>query len=126
MPERDEPHKSAAELLAEWRAAGRDAVAAKAAARGGTLALTAAEAALQAANEVETAAGAALQAVDLARAAATRAKTAAGEAAATAADALAEAQGDKADANRHVELAEAAEKLAGEAYHEADRQGFPK
>src|SRR5439155_8977683 len=53
-------HKSAADLLADWRAASRDSVAAHTASHVAEMALTAAAAAEKAAKEVEAAAAAAL------------------------------------------------------------------
>ncbi|HUH00254.1 MAG TPA: hypothetical protein VMQ83_13925, partial [Gammaproteobacteria bacterium] len=63
MSEQPEEKKSAAELLADWRAAGRDVVAARAGARVAELALVAAAEAERAVDEVEQAAQAALHAV---------------------------------------------------------------
>lgn len=126
MSEESEENKSAAELLAEWRAAGRDVVAARAGARVAELALVAAAEAESAALEVEQAAEAALHAVEKARAAAARARTAAAEAAVAANSTLAEARSDKRRANHDVDVAEGAEKEAEESFHDAQRKGFPK
>jgi hypothetical protein len=73
--------ESTAELLADWRAAERDAVAAREAARIATLALEAARAAEEAALETETAANAASEAVERALQAAGSARRAASQAA---------------------------------------------
>ena len=118
----DDPtrHKSTAELLAEWRAAGRDTVAAKAAARIAGLALEAAAAADEAATEVEAAANAALEAVKKARGAADKARKSAKQAAEAAAIVLAGAEGDKVRANHDVETTEHAEADARDAFHHAE------
>lgn len=118
--------KTAAELLGEWRAAGRDVVAARSAARVAELVLVAAAEAESAALAVEQAANAALDAVGKARAAAARATSAAPEAALAANSHLSEAQGDKARANQDVVVTEDAEREAEEAFHDAERKGFPK
>ena len=60
-------HTTAAELLADWRSAGRDTAAAHAAEKVAELALVAAAHAEEAANEVEVAAAAALEAVERAQ-----------------------------------------------------------
>ena len=126
MSEEREVRKTAAELLADWRAAGRDVVAARAGARVAELALVAAAEAELAAEEVEQAAKAALHAVDRARAAAARARAAASEAADAAHSTLADAQDDKLRANQVVGVAEGAERAAEESFHDAEREGFPK
>lgn len=126
MPVENEERKTAAELLAEWRAAGRDVVAARAGARVAELALVAAVEAEKAADEVEQAAQAALQAVDRARAAAARATAAASEAAVAAHSTLDTARGDKLRANHDVGVAVEAERDAEESFHDAEREGFPK
>jgi uncharacterized protein involved in type VI secretion and phage assembly len=117
---------TAAELLADWRAAGRDAVAARAAAKIAAMALEAASSAEEAAAEVETAARAALMAVESARALAAKARHAASEAALAAAAMLEQAGGDKVRANHDVDIADQAEKEAAEAFHSAETEGFPK
>lgn len=126
MSEEREEKRTAAELLAEWRAAGRDVVAARSAAKVAELALVAAVEAEKAATEVEQAAKAALQAVDRALAAAARATAAAGEAAVAAHSTLEDAGGDKLDANHHVGVAEEAEREAEKSFHDAEAKGFPK
>ena len=75
---------------------------------------------------MEVAARAALESVENARALAAKAKSAAGEAAKIAASILKEAGGDKARANQVVEVADEAEKEAGEAFHRAEAEGVPK
>ena len=112
--------RSTAELLAEWRAAGRDTVAARAASRVAKLALEAAIAAEHAATEVQAAAQTALESVDRARAAALKAREAARETAEAAATVLAAAEGDKVRADRDVELTELAESVARDAFHVAE------
>jgi hypothetical protein len=121
-----EQHHAAGELLADWRAAERDAVAARDAAHIAALALTAAEAAEEAAMEVEAAAEAAAEAVERARAAATRARRAAAEAAEAAKTALTSAQGDQVRAGVSVTEAEEAESEARDRFHDAESKGFPK
>ena len=119
-------HESAAELLADWRSAERDNVAAHSAAAVAKLALEAASAAEEAASEVETAANAALEAVERARAAAGRARAAALRAAEAAQMAVATAEGDAARATQTIEESERAETEARERFHDAEQQGFPK
>ena len=126
MPESSDPVRSTAELLAEWRAAGRDSVAARAASHVAGMALDAAVAAEEAANEVEAAAKAALDSVEKARSAAGKARNAATQAAQAAALLLAEAQGDKVRANNDVELTERAESEARDAYHAAEGEARGK
>ena len=121
-----EHHKSAAELLADWRAAGRDTAAAHAAASVAELALKAAAAAEEAAVEVEAAAQAARDAVERAMGAAARAKRAASEAAESASVYLAGAEADKVRANHVSEVAEEAEAAARDRFHEAQAEDFPK
>jgi hypothetical protein len=120
----DADRKSTQNLLADWRAAGRDTVAARAAARVAGLALEAATAAEEAANEVEAAARGALDAVDKARSAALRAKAAAGQAAEAAQFLLEGAKGDKVRANHDVQVAEAAEGFARDAFHEVEEDAM--
>ena len=119
-------HESAAELLADWRSAARDSVAARSAASVAKLALEAAAAAEEAASEVETAANAALEAVERARAAAGRARAAALRAGEAAQTAFATAEGDAARATQTIEESERAEIEARDRFHDAEQQGFPK
>lgn len=126
MAKERQRHSSAADLLSDWRAAGRDTVAARAAARVAGLALKAATAAEAAATEVEAAARAALEAVEKARDLAATARAASMEAEELAASILEEAGGGKVRANHDVEVAEQAEQEAGEAFHRAEAEGFPK
>ena len=117
----DKPEKRPIEsLLADWRAAGRDTVAAHAAAQVSALALEAATAAGEAASEVERAARAALEAVEKARTAAAHARDGALAAAAAAQLILQSAQGDKVRSNHDVEVAEEAETRARDAFHAAE------
>jgi len=90
------------------------------------MALEAAAAAEAAATEVEVAARAALESVENARTLAAKAKSAAAEAAQLATSILKDAGGDKLQANHVVEVAEQAEKEAGQAFHRAEGEGFPK
>ena len=126
MAEDREGHKSAAELLAAWRAAGRDTVAARAAAKVAERALEAATAAEAAATAVDVAARAAQEAVARARELAATARSAAIEAAELAASILEEAAGDKVRANLDVEVADEAEKEAAHDFHHAQAEGFSK
>lgn len=126
MPEESHPRETASELLAIWRAAGRDTVAARAAAAVAKMALAAATAAQEAADEVEVAAEAATEAAERARGAAAKAKSAAAQAAEAAQLALQTAQGDKVRANHDVEIADGAEAEAREAFHDAEAEGFGK
>jgi hypothetical protein len=119
-------HESAGELLADWRAASRDSVAARAAATVAKLALAAADAAEDAANEVELAAAAAAQAVERARTAADRARRAAAQAAEAAQIAMAAAEGDQVRSSEEVNRAESAETHARDRFHDAEEKGFPK
>lgn len=126
MAEQPDKDESASELLADWRSAERDTVAAQTASRIATLALAAAEAAEEAANAVEVAASSAAEAVETARTAASRARKAAAEAAEAAQLAFASAEGDEARAGVDVQKAEARETAARDAFHKAEDQGFPK
>ena len=120
----DADRKSTQNLLADWRAAGRDTAAAQAAARVAGLALDAATAAEDAATEVEAAARAALDAVDKARGAATKAKAAATQAAEAAQIILEGAKGDKVRADQDVGFAEAAEDMARDAFHKGEHDAM--
>ena len=124
MAEDKAKHKSAADLLADWRAAERDTVAAGSSAKVATLALQAATAAEEAAAEVEAAASAAAEAVERARSAALKARKAAGQAAEAAHLAIATAEGDKVRANHDLETAEEAETAARDRFHEAQDKDF--
>jgi len=118
--------ESAAELLARWRASGRDVNAAQAAAVIAAHALEWANAAQEAASETEKAAAAASEAVQRALAAAQSAKRAASFAAEAAQLILATAEGDKVRANHDVELATERETEAAHRFHDAEARGFPK
>jgi hypothetical protein len=107
--------KTAAQLLADWRAASRDTVAAVGAARVAEMALVAAASAEEAAQE---AANAAVEAVERPRSATSRARTAAAEAAKAATVALETAEGDKVRAHIDVEAAEEAESDARDRFHD--------
>jgi hypothetical protein len=119
-------HGSAADLLADWRSAERDTVAAGLSSQVAVLALAAATAAEEAAEEVEAAASAAVEAVERARAAADRARKAASRAAEAAQLAFAAAEGDTARAGHAVDKAEQVEVEARDRFHEAEGKGFPK
>ncbi len=122
----DTSNDSIAEALAEWRAAGRDTVAARAAARIAGLALDAARAAEEAANETETAVKAAAAAVDKALQAATSARKAALSAAEAARILLAGAEGDKLRANHEAEASEQAEATARDHFHDVEDRAINK
>lgn len=117
---------SAAELLADWRGAKRDTVAATMAAKVATQALDAAKAADAAASETEEAAKAAAVAVEKALLAASSAKKAAAHAARAAQILFASAEGDKVRANHDIEDAQEAEAAASKRFHNAEEQGFPR
>jgi hypothetical protein len=119
-------HQQAAELLADWRAAGRDTAAAKAASEVASLALEAAKAADEAAAETEVAATAAASAVDQALKAAASAKRAAERAATAARILLASAEGDKVRANHDLDVAKEAEDKTRQEFHDSELQGFPR
>jgi hypothetical protein len=116
---------SAAELLADWRSAGRDTAAAKAAVRVASLALDAAQAAQDAASETETAARAAQDAVERAMQAAGSAKRAAAHAAEAAKILMSTAEGDQVRANNDLGEARLSEQEAGDRFHDAQDLGFP-
>ena len=110
---------SAADLLAEWRAAERDRAAAIETAGVAGLAAKAAERAANAARETADAAKLSLEAAQ-------RAEHAARETA-DAADILSAASAkDRTIADKALTAAEAAETLAKDAFHDAQREGFPK
>jgi hypothetical protein len=110
---------SAARLLSDWRAAERDAVAAKASADVASLAAGAAETAARAALETAEAAKLALEA-------ATRAERAARETAEAARILSTTAARDKVEAAAQVEQTDAAEMAARDAFQVAQDAGFPK
>jgi hypothetical protein len=109
---------SAAELLADWRAAERDVEAAKAHADTAGLASAAAEEARVAARETSDAARLSLEA---AQRASDAAKRTAGAAELTASAALR----DQAKAGTDLESATLAESVAGDRFRDAQRLGFP-
>lgn len=123
---RDAQHGSASELLADWRSAERDSVAAHEAASVAARAVTAAAAAEEAAVGAETAARDATDAAARAKEAAERARTAAGEAAEAAQRAAATTEDDQARADQTVAEADRAETEARDRFHEAQEEGFPK
>lgn len=123
---KDQHLHKASELLADWRAAGRDTAAAKAASEVASLALEAAKAADEAASETEAAASAAASAVDQALKAAASAKRAAEHAANAARILLASAEGDKVRADHDLEVAKEAEDKSRQGFHDSELQGFPR
>lgn len=110
---------SAADLLAEWRAAERDHAAAIESAGVAGLAAKAAERAAHAARETADAAKLSLEAAQ-------RAERAARETAEAADILRAGAAKERTLADEAVTAAEAAETVARDAFHDAQRQGFPK
>jgi hypothetical protein len=110
---------SAADLLAQWRAAERDHAAAVESASVATLAAAAAERAAHAARETADAAKLSLEAAQ-------RAERAARETA-DAADVLTGAAAkEQAIADQALTSSEAAERNAKDAFQEGQRKGFPK
>jgi hypothetical protein len=107
------------ELMAEWRAAGRDVKAAEAAA-------TIADHALEAARAAEESAKAAAESVELALAAAQSASTAANQAAQAARTFLVTAEGDEARAREEVDRAGQSEVDSGKRFHDAQDVKFRK
>jgi hypothetical protein len=125
MAEPKKQHTTAADLLADWRSAGRDTVAAHAAEKVAEMALVAAAHAEEAADEVAIAAVASLEAVDRAQIAANRARAAALQAGEAAHLALTAAEGDRVRASEDVQHAEAAEAEAQKRYHGASERKLP-
>jgi hypothetical protein len=123
---KDKSPKIASELLADWRAAGRDTAAAMAASEVASLTLEAAKAADDAASETEAAATAAASAVELALKAAASAKRAAQYAANAAHVLIASAEGDKVRASHQLEEAKKAEEKTRLEFHDSQLQGFPQ
>ena len=122
---KDRP-KDTAGFLGDWRAAERDAAAAKTAQTVAEMALVAARAAEEAAMETEIAARAAVEASKSAQRAAQRAKQAATHAAEAASILTSGAEDDKARANHEVGKAEAAETDARDRFHEAEQMARDK
>jgi len=110
---------TAAELLGAWRAAERDLVAAKESASVAELAAAAAEQALIAAKETS-------ESARLSSEAAQRAERSAIRTAEAAEVTSRAARRDHDDMGAAVGRSEAAEAEAGERYHAAERDGFPK
>ena len=108
-----------AELMADWRAAGRDVKAAEAAA-------TIADQALDAARTAEESARAAAESVERSLAAAQSASTAANQAAQAARIFLVTAEDDEARAREEVERAGRSEVDSGQRFHDAQNEKFRK
>ena len=123
---RDAKHGSAAELLADWRSAERDSLAAHEAASVAARAVTAAAAAEEAAVEAESAAREATDAAARAKEAAERAKAAASLAAEAAQVAASTTEDDQARADVTVLETDRAEGEARDRFLEAQEGGFPK
>jgi hypothetical protein len=119
-------HNSASELLADWRSAERDSVAAHEAASVAARAVTSAAAAEAAAVEAETAAREARDAAVRAKEAADRAKTAATQASDAAQLAATRTEDEQAVADQTVVAADDAESEARDRFHAAQKDGFPK
>lgn len=117
-------HRSAAELLGDWRAAERDSVAARAAASVAALAVASSAAAEAAAVETEQAASAATEAATGAKLAAEQATRLAGRAAETALLMAVTADGDKARADLAISEADTAETEARDRFHADEKLGF--
>lgn len=122
----DAQHRSASELLADWRSAERDSVAAHEAASVAARAVTAAAAAEDAAVEAESAARLATDAAARAKEAAERAKNAASQAAVAAQQAADTTEDDHTRAAKTVLDADKAEAEARDRFHAAQEGGFPK
>jgi hypothetical protein len=122
----DADHTSAEELLADWRSAERDSVAAHNAASVAARAVSAAATAEEAALEAESAAREATDAAARAKEAAERAKTAASQAALTAQQAADTTEDDQAKADQTALDADHAEGQARDRFHAAQDDGFPK
>lgn len=123
---RDGEHSSASELLADWRSAERDSVAAHEAASVAARAVTSAAAAEEAAVEAEAAAQEARDAAVRAKVAADRAKTAATQASEVAQLAATRTEDEQALAEQTVVAADDAESEARDRFHTAQKDGFPK
>ena len=130
MSDRPEKSKddqtSAAKLLGDWRAAGRDTIAARDAASVAAAAIATARAAEDAAVAAEEAAHGAMDAVNRAKEAAALARKAADQASQAAVMLTASSEGDQARANQAVTVAEKAEAEAATRFHAAEGKGFPK
>lgn len=120
MAEAESQRKPAAsELLGDWRAADRELVAAKESADIATAAAAAAEEAIAAARETK-------EAAQLSVKAAHRAELSAIRTTETAEMTARVVQRDKAQSEEALRESAQAEADAGNAYKEAQRQGFPK
>ena len=117
---------SAQDLLAEWRAAERVGRTARSAADAAALAVESADAAKSAASAAQAAVRDAADAVDLAKEASDLASVAASQASEAAQHVYAEAQEDVERTGEIVREADALETEAGDAFREAQRQGFAK
>lgn len=126
MAEKDQRLGTMAGLLADWRAAGRDVVAARAAQAVAALALKSAAAAEKAAVQTQKSATAALSAARQAQSAAASAQKASTQAAEAARLVSAMAERDKVAANHAAEEAGDIEDAARERFHAAEAKAFPK
>ena len=123
---REGEHSSASELLADWRSAERDSVAAHEAALVAARAVTSAAAAEEAAVEAESAAREARDAAVRAKEAADRAKTLATQASEAAQLAAVRTEDEQSQADQTVVAADDAESEARDRFHSAQKNGFPK
>jgi len=123
---REGEHSSASELLADWRSAERDSVAAHEAASVAARAVTSAAAAEEAAVEAESAAREARDAAVRAKEAADRAKTLATQASEAAQLAAVRTEDEQSQADQTVVAADDAESEARDRFHSAQKDGFPK
>lgn len=122
----DEEHASAAELLSDWRAAERNAVAADKSAKDAARTVAAAADAEGAAMKSEKAADASMDAAVRAKNAAGNAKKAAGRAVEAAQVTTEVATEEQGRAEQVVKKTEKEEAEARERFHAAEEKGFPK
>jgi hypothetical protein len=126
-PEAGAGQKStAADLLAEWRAAERLGDTARSAAESAGLAVESADAAKLAASSAQDAVLGAAQAVDRAKEASDLASVAAAQASQAAQQVYADARHDVQRTGEALREADAIEADAAEAFREGQRQGFGK
>jgi hypothetical protein len=117
---------SAQDLLAEWRTAERLGKTARSAADAAGLAVESADAAKAAATSAQVAVNSAAEAVDRAKAASDLASVAATQASEAAEQIYADARADVERTGEIVRESAVAEAEAGDAFREAQRQGFAK
>ena len=120
------PNPSAQELLADWRAAERLGKTARSAAESAGLAVESADASKAAASSAQAAVAGAAEAVDRAKEASDLASEAAAQASEAAQRVYADAKEDVKRTGEGVREADAIEAEAGDAFREAQREGFAK